>query len=127
MPTDQERIDGERALEPTIRRGHTVMALLRDSKGFERVHTYTIDENDEECALNVEFMWSDGNYACDCNRSLFLYQDPSKELPCSPLRIHGKPTITCVWLKLDGLQIYSEQVEFYDPNIIVPDHLKGAH
>jgi len=31
-----------------------------------------------------DYIWSDGNYECDCNRSLFLYDhDESKEYPCN--------------------------------------------
>ena len=30
------------------------------------------------------FQWEQGNYSCDCNRSLFMYDhEESKELPCS--------------------------------------------
>lgn len=29
------------------------------------------------------FIWEEGNYSCDCNRSLFLYDwDEDKTLPC---------------------------------------------
>jgi hypothetical protein len=29
------------------------------------------------------YQWADGNYGCDCNRSLFLYgDDETKHLPC---------------------------------------------
>lgn len=33
----------------------------------------------------VPFIWEDGNFSCDCNRSLFIQQDcdPTfEELPC---------------------------------------------
>lgn len=42
--------------------------------------TYKYDCNNEGDML---FMWLEGNYACDCNRSLFLYDfDREKQLAC---------------------------------------------
>jgi hypothetical protein len=32
---------------------------------------------------NIEYLWDEGNYSCDCNRSLFLWNfDRAKELKC---------------------------------------------
>jgi len=33
----------------------------------------------------IEFMWSDGNYACDCNRAVFFYDhdDEADNQPCT--------------------------------------------
>lgn len=30
-----------------------------------------------------EFMWSEGDYACDCNRSLFYHGDAIPEVECT--------------------------------------------
>jgi hypothetical protein len=61
---------------------------LRDTvTGDTRVHRdegwWDVDGFTEQIAFS-DFIWSDGNYACDCNRSLFLWPDRTdKELPCS--------------------------------------------
>lgn len=30
-----------------------------------------------------DYLWREGNFSCDCNRSIFLYDDEDKELPCN--------------------------------------------
>lgn len=40
------------------------------------------------------FQWLENNFSCDCNRSIFMYDDEDKELPCS-----GDPTIVIDWIK----------------------------
>jgi hypothetical protein len=78
----------------------TVTALLRDPAGVEREYSTEWDESGRDI---VEFMWSDGNYACDCNRSLFLYNwDATRDIPCGN-------TIVYLSLKIDGEEIYSER------------------
>ena len=74
--------------------------LLRDQAGVERVHAYDIDDEDRD---SLVFMWEDGNYACDCNRSIFLHELAfDSAWPCS----NGK--IKVVWLKVGGEEVYSE-------------------
>ena len=76
-----------------------VAALLRDPKGFEREYVTEWSESDRDI---VVFMWEDGNYACDCNRSMWLYglaYDDHR--PCGN-------TIICRSLKIDGVEVYSE-------------------
>ena len=50
---------------------------LRDTRtGYSRTFC--------EWYSNPEFMFEDGNFGCDCNRSIVLYpDDATKELPCS--------------------------------------------
>ena len=77
-----------------------VEVLLRDQAGVEKVHAYDCEP---EYRDSLVFMWEDGNYACDCNRSIFLHELNFDEAwPCS----NGK--IKVVWLKCDGEQVYSE-------------------
>lgn len=80
----------------------TVSVLLQDREGNCRVHTY---ECEEENLDTVVFMWEDGNYACDCNRSLMLYRlDFDDAKPCSSSR----PLIRVVMLWIDGVERYWE-------------------
>lgn len=54
--------------------------LRRNADGEERVYKETIPEgwtDDPEGA--AEFMWTDGNYACDCNRVLFFAYAEGRE------------------------------------------------
>lgn len=47
--------------------------FLDSSNG--RTGTKSFDFEDDYPLETVEFLFSEGNYACDCNRSLFLYGD----------------------------------------------------
>ena len=53
---------------------------LRDTQnGYQG--TIVVDHTDFDLA---DWMWTQGNYSCDCNRSLFLYDgDITRELPCN--------------------------------------------
>ena len=59
-----------------------VAAYLRDTRdGFSKIYYPDYDYETEEHAV---FMWVAGNFGCDCNRSLFLYDwMEDKELECS--------------------------------------------
>jgi hypothetical protein len=42
------------------------------------------DDFDHESESGMFWQWFEGNFCCDCNRSLFLYDwDESKELLCN--------------------------------------------
>lgn len=61
-----------------------VFRLREVATGEERdfTDTYPDDYSDE----GVEYMWTEGNYACDCNRALFwsrLKGEPDPNIPCS--------------------------------------------
>ncbi len=60
-----------------------INVFLRDTRnGYSKVYQ---DEGflDEDGNFH-DFIWTEGNYSCDCNRSLFLYDhNPDKELPCN--------------------------------------------
>ncbi len=48
----------------------TVSAALYDpATGLRGIETYEVED---EYAESQEFLWTDGNYGCDCNRRLFL-------------------------------------------------------
>lgn len=81
-----------------------VRATLHDpASGLRGVETYTTEDEYED---SQEFLWSDGNYGCDCNRRLFLCRangldDPDDEDdPCgntielTSLLINGREALT---------------------------------
>lgn len=52
----------------------TLIVILYDKLTHvsrEYVDTYQDNMKDE----TINFLWAEGNYACDCNRSLFMYDD----------------------------------------------------
>lgn len=56
---------------------------------------------------NGPFIWKDGNFACDCNRSLFFYEsDCSKEFGCNC----GLPNIIVVErIVSGGKEVYADE------------------
>ncbi len=70
-----------------------VKADLRDTRTGKCVqHTCKIEKEWEPGQFH---QWTEGNYSCDCNRSLFMYGEEG-ELPCN----NGKNVIV-----LDRLQV----------------------
>lgn len=52
---------------------------IRD--GYQKRYYAEYEWEDE---ADMFYMWFEGNYACDCNRSLFLYNgDETQELACN--------------------------------------------
>lgn len=57
---------------------------------------------------HIEFMWSEGNYSCDCNRSLYFHRvlglPEPEEVRC------GHRLYQVDWIKIDatGKEIYTE-------------------
>jgi len=57
--------------------------FFRPSTGERRVYETDGMWREEENQFNP-FIWEEGNFSCDCNRSIFMYDsDETKELPCS--------------------------------------------
>jgi hypothetical protein len=51
-----------------------------DTRTFEEKSS---GDDASDADRNIEYLWEGGNYACDCNRSLFLWNfDKTKELKC---------------------------------------------
>ena len=51
------------------------------------------------------FHWTEGNFECDCNRSLFMYDhDASEELKCNTS--DNDRVIDLLWIKKDGVVIW---------------------
>ena len=70
---------------------------LPDGRIFD-VH----DDVDDKYAGNVWFMWTDGNYGCDCNKSIFINAEHYLGLP----EVCGE-TIGLVALTGDGKDLLS--------------------
>jgi hypothetical protein len=60
-------------------KGHAV--IIRNSDGAEKLYPVDWDESDPEG--DPSFIWTDGNFACDCNRHDFFTGEPY-----SPDRAH---------------------------------------
>lgn len=74
-----------------------VVEAVLEFKGVQR--TFTYDEKSEDGLL---FMWTEGNYSCDCNRSLFFARAAKEEeidIPC------GEGGFRLVALRADGRSI----------------------
>lgn len=88
-----------------------IEVLLRDRAGFERIDSYEIkDQYKDQWTI-----WEEGNFACDCNRSQFLYKDDETDFDC------GDDRIMVVWLKVDGVIVYAETTRFSVPKIAAPN------
>jgi hypothetical protein len=62
--------------------------LLKDNNtGEERWYKYDFEWDHDGAD---EYMWTDGNYGCDCNRHLFfgraIGQEPREDYPCGKTR-----------------------------------------
>lgn len=53
--------------------------LLDPRDGKERVVTQEVEEEYAD-AETQHFMWTEGNYGCDCNKKLFIERAAGKEL-----------------------------------------------
>lgn len=75
----------------------TITARLRkESTGEIRPYTYTIPGNPD----GTFYLWTEGNYSCDCNRELFwTNHNPNCPNPC------GDERYTLVGLTLDGVEV----------------------
>lgn len=54
-----------------------------------------------------DFVWSDGNYACDCNRSLFFYRCVDEEEKARD-RMCGDTDFSVRVLDIDGKVLYED-------------------
>lgn len=72
-------------IEVLVGKEISVCATLRDGRdGFTKVieKPWYVTDGDVERTKNAALHnWTEGNYACDCNRSLFMYGE-DRQLPC---------------------------------------------
>ena len=55
----------------------TVIVLEKDGERFE-LEDVRKKHNDIE---GIEYMWTEGNYSCDCNRELFIKRQQGEDAP----------------------------------------------
>jgi hypothetical protein len=60
---------------------YTIAVHLRDTvSGDTRIWETVVSDD----GAFSDFIWSEGNFSCDCNRCLFLWNwDDAKDLPCN--------------------------------------------
>lgn len=82
--------------------------LLDTVTGERMIHhdAYGYDEEDPP-GVYSDFMWSEGNYACDCNRGLFFERARGKEVVDSPCG-SGRFVVEKIIRLSDGKTVYSE-------------------
>lgn len=73
--------------------------LLRDTDGREAWHEDDFDTDDFDGFLY--FQWIDGNYGCDCNRSLFLLCALAHDDALDIERPCGKGAVKVVAIELE--------------------------
>lgn len=82
-----------------------IRAFLRDTVSGKAAVVY--DEWPDSASLDgVEFMWTEGNFSCDCNRGQFLaqvLQEPDPNLPCGDGRIVLDLLLTPAGINLLGV------------------------
>ena len=55
-----------------------------------------------------EFMWSDGNYRCDCNRALFFYR--AAGMKSEDIEVECGDDAFYVWIRdQDGNELYADE------------------
>lgn len=61
---------------------YTVIIRKNDTGETREIHeTYP-----DEYVDSLQFMWSEGNYGCDCNRASFFYGDADFDDTCGDTR-----------------------------------------
>jgi len=79
-------------------------ALRNVETGESRLYEEVFDWSEESQML---FQWTQGNYSCDCNRGLFLYNwDDAKEVECSG---HDNTIALDAITREDGTSVDMEQ------------------
>lgn len=80
---------------------YTVVICKNDTGETRTIHeTYPDIYGD-----SLEFMWSEGNYACDCNRAAFFYGDNDFDDTC------GDHRFSVVSLRLeDGTMLIGQRL-----------------
>lgn len=76
--------------------------IRRNADGVERCdHSHKWDASNPD----EDFIWSEGNYACDCNRALFFAAGGGED---DPNRSCGEAAFSVRITDLDGKELYSD-------------------
>lgn len=95
---------------------HEVHARLRlaDGREFDVVDGWPgpleLDPGEQAWKEGLEYFWSDGNHACDCNRARLLNEQHGLSLP----QVCGDEAITLVSLKVKGVEYLSGPEEWIE-------------
>lgn len=81
----------------------SVLITLLDKKTNKQKVYY--DAYSDEEKYEDSFWWTDGNMACDCNRSICFYGDMDESVPCYEEEFKGERFEVTKWEKLMHLDI----------------------
>lgn len=83
------------------------VAIRQNATGEIRIREF-----DSEWEEGSDFLWEEGNYSCDCNRSTFFHQSGPDTLDSGKC---GDERFDVISITLpDGTEVYSEQ-RFTEP------------
>ncbi len=80
--------------------------IRRNADGVVRVYPFPEYGWDDDPDGASEFMWSDGNYGCDCNRSLFFARSVGED--DDPNRVCGDTAFSVRIFDLAGNVVYHD-------------------
>lgn len=84
---------------------HTERAILYDpATGATGEYEYEGEYSDGFDEGSLLYIWTEGNYSCDCNRSLFLYGLENTDPP-DRAKLHCGETIQLISLSWDGREL----------------------
>ena len=91
---------------------HLHDTLTGEAAIWRTTETRQETETREEQVGLIRYMWSDGNYGCDCNRRLFLDRAQGREVevgayPCSERRV----VVDCIMDDETGELLYRDEVK----------------
>ena len=80
-------------------------AILRENASGE-IRSYYDETNykgtEEELERLTDFMWTEGNYSCDCNRLLFFVRSGGEPEPTREVIVCGEGAFTLLGLARTG-------------------------
>lgn len=69
---------------------HVVVKLRDTQTGDQGVYEHETEPDADGTFDGTEFLWTDGNFACDCNRLLFIARAlgrPDPDVTCGDSRV----------------------------------------
>jgi hypothetical protein len=84
-----------------------VKVTLEDTQTKERTLFYTDGYEDEETGEFSEFIWSEGNFSCDCNRARFFHEALNRLRPRSYECGQTRYRVVCI-TNAQGTVLYEE-------------------
>lgn len=103
-------------VEMEERTERVTMCIRRNSDGAVSEHSYTVTM--KMCADDAarfdrggpsDFLYTEGNYSCDCNRFLFFELGQGREPDACRARC-GNSAYTYLWVDVNGVRVVQENV-----------------